>query len=108
MSPFPCFNIILLSRWGWSVAVQGQVTVLELTSQVIRKFDLPISLGLYVRVKNYLAWIRKHAASGACVKTSSKKRRSIKKKKKKSKKKKRKKRRRKKKRKKKRRRSRRG
>ena len=41
-----------------------------------------------MRVKNYLAWIKKHAASGACVKSTPKKK-WPKKKKKKSKKKKR-------------------
>merc|ERR1719234_23029 len=48
--------------------------------------------GLYVRVKNYLAWIKKHAASGACgKKTSKKKRKKTNKKKRRKKKKKRKK-----------------
>merc|ERR1711974_515016 len=46
------------------------------------------SPGLYVRVKNYLAWIKKHAASGACVKNPPKKKKSRKIRKKKSKKKK--------------------
>merc|ERR550519_1429556 len=44
--------------------------------------------GLYVRVKNYLAWIKKHAASGACIKTTPKKKKSTKKRRTKSKKKK--------------------
>ena len=57
--------------------------------QVFLTFWLsPISLGLYVRVKNYLAWIKNHAASGACVKKSSKKKKKKSKKKKKKKKKK--------------------
>ena len=56
------------------------------------QFDSPlISLGLYVRVKNYLAWIKKHAASGACVKTPVKKKKSTRRRKKKPRKKKRKK-----------------
>merc|ERR1711913_278393 len=42
------------------------------------------SPGLYVRVKNYLARIKKHAASGACVKTPPKKNKARKKRKKKS------------------------
>ena len=60
----------------------------EQTGQVIFHLDQPTSLGIYVRVKNYLAWIQKHAASGACVKTPPKKKKSTKKRKKKSKKKK--------------------
>ena len=55
---------------------------------VIFHLDQPTSPGLYVRVKNYLAWIKKHAASGACVKATPKKKKSTKKRKTKSKKKK--------------------
>ena len=36
--------------------------------------------GLYVRVKNYLGWIKKHAASGACGKTRKKKKKKYRKK----------------------------
>ena len=42
----------------------------------------PLSSGLYVRVKNYLGWIKKHAASGTCGKKRKSKKSSKKKKKK--------------------------
>ena len=36
------------------------------TIQVISQMDKTTSPGIYVRVKNYLEWIKKTAASGAC------------------------------------------
>ena len=68
---------IIFFRLELPVAGQGQgQPVLELTDQVIssyyvKQWSLHISPsypGLYVRVKNYLGWIKKHAASGACAK----------------------------------------
>ena len=54
--------------------------------QVLTFWLSPTSPGLYVRVKNYLAWIKKHAASGKCGKKKKKKKSKKKKKKKKKKK----------------------
>ena len=59
---------------------QGLVAVLELTTQVIYHLDQPTSLGLYVRVKNYVAWIKKHVDSGECTKKKKKKKKKTKKK----------------------------
>ena len=68
---------VICFRWELPVVGQGQgQPVLELTDQVIssyyvKQWSLHISPsypGLYVRVKNYLGWIKKHAASGACAK----------------------------------------
>ena len=80
---------ILSARWGWSVPGQGQAIVLQLIAQVIFDIQPTNFSGLYVRVKNYLAWIKKHAASGACEKSPKQKKTSKKKRKKRYKKKKR-------------------
>ena len=80
---------ILSARWGWSVVGQGQAIVLQLIAQVIFHIQPTNFSGLYVRVKNYLAWIKKHAASGACEKSPKQKKTSKKKRKKRYKKKKR-------------------
>ena len=82
---------ILSPRWGWSVPGQGQAIALQLIAQVIFDIQPTNFSGLYVRVKNYLAWIKKHAASGSCGKRQKKKTKKKSKKKKRRKKKKRKK-----------------
>ena len=81
---------IFFPRWGWSVADQGQAIVLQLIAQVISHNspgDFWIQTtnfsGLYVRVKNYLEWIKKHAASGACEKSPQQKKTSTRRKRKK-------------------------
>ena len=82
--PFSKVGVVSTGSGGGHCATAnspGDVSVLSL--QFLK--------GLYVRVKNYLAWIKKHAASGACDKTSPKinsNRKTTKRKKKKSKKKK--------------------